>query len=118
MSYNLFLDDLRTPRDDSFIVARDVPEAIAVVRQHGVPSVISFDHDLGEDENGRIKQSAPKFLWFLIDQHLDGHLNLNEVQRVVVHSHNPTGARNIADLWNGFAASELDSGVTAEVNPF
>jgi hypothetical protein len=121
MTYNLFIDDERCPRQRSgqkWTIVRTVDEAIAAVNRLGVPSTISFDHDLGSAEDGTPLPSAMSFLWWLIDQHIDGSLDLSEIEKVVVHSHNPVGARNIASLWNGFCSAELGTNIQAEVIPF
>jgi hypothetical protein len=73
MSYNLFLDDIRDPRDayiyprrdenkiildskrllcmsnipeSDWVVVRSYNEFIDIVRERGLPDVVSFDHDL------------------------------------------------------------------------
>lgn len=37
-------------------IARDCHEAIMMVKEKGVPYAISFDHDLGAEENGESKR--------------------------------------------------------------
>lgn len=120
MTWTLFLDDERTPTWDlgqEVLIARDCDEAERLVQELGCPEVISFDHDLGSDADGKVKPTAMKFLWWLIDEDLDGHIDLNAVKRIIVHSRNETGARNIAELWNDFAKHELDSDLRAEIRP-
>jgi len=107
MSYTLFLDDLRDPPwwlGHEPVIARDVAEFKLAIFMYGVPSIISFDHDLGKFESGEIKPTAMVGLQWLIDEHLDGRRNLNEVQQVFVHSSNPAGVLNIMGLWDSFAA--------------
>jgi hypothetical protein len=111
--YTLFLDDLRSPTSDlkDVKIARNVSQAIKLVEGHGLPNVISFDHDLGSGEF-----TSPRFMWWLIDQHLDEKFDLNKVKQVLIHSANPVGAENLKELWNGFSSSELTSGVKAVIN--
>jgi hypothetical protein len=61
--YNLFLDDIRTPKMASFVnhvseykniyeelkwvVVRSYDEFVAHITKYGLPELISFDHDLG-----------------------------------------------------------------------
>ena len=114
MIWTLFLDDERTPTWDlgpDVLVARTCDQARELVNEFGCPSVISFDHDLGTPETGL------SFLWWLIDEDLDDRLDLATVTRVIVHSMNPTRAKNIAELWNGYASTELNSDVQAELRP-
>ena len=47
----MFLDDIRVPIENYDIVVRSYDEAIELVKQNGIPTFISFDHDLGFDEN-------------------------------------------------------------------
>lgn len=114
MTWTLFLDDERAPTCDlgtEVLVARDCDEARKLVIEMGVPSVISFDHDLGKFESGLT------FAWWLVDESLDDRLDLTKVERVIVHSMNPTGARNIAGLWDGYAV-DIGSEVRAEIQPY
>lgn len=117
--WKLFLDDERELTYDlrTAIVAIDSDEAIRIVLERGtVPELISFDHDLGKDENGVVKPTAMKFLWWLIDMDLDGHFDLNDIKRIIIHSRNEQGAANLAGLWNGYAA-DIKSDVRAELRP-
>jgi hypothetical protein len=81
------------------------------VEDHGLPNVISFDHDLGENE-----PNAMKFMLWLIDQHLDEKLDLNNVEKVFIHSANPVGVRNLQGLWDCVSAGELTSGVKSVIS--
>lgn len=112
-NYTLFLDDLRDPvgLPGDIIVARTVAEAQAIVRAEGLPRVISFDHDLGENE------IAMEFMWWLIDGDIDDLWDLNEVDQVVIHSANPVGSLNLIGLWDGYSKSELISKVMALHQP-
>jgi hypothetical protein len=49
MNWKLYLDDIRTPKDPTFVISRTVDDAQKLVLSCGVPSFISFDHDLGMD---------------------------------------------------------------------
>lgn len=52
MSYKLFIDDERFPVHayDDWIIARSFKEVKALVEKIGMPSHVSFDHDLGKDQ--------------------------------------------------------------------
>jgi len=100
--WHLFLDDERSPYDALFAdgntqTARSSEEAKEMVEKWGLPETMSLDHDLGGDDTGH------KFLWWLINGHIDELWDLNSVELVQVHSRNPVGAENIMKLWNGFA---------------
>ncbi len=114
MTWTLFLDDERKPTRDlgtEVLIARDCDEARKLVLEMGVPSVISFDHDLGKPESGLT------FLWWLVDESVEDRLDLMKVERIIVHSMNPVGALNIAGLWDGYAR-DIGSNVVAEIAPY
>lgn len=93
--WKLFLDDLRTPNDDSYLLATDVEEAKQLIAHYGMPHYISFDHDLGEDANGSPLESGYDFAKWLVSMELDGLLKFPEDFAFSVHSMNPVGAKNI-----------------------
>lgn len=117
--YTLFIDDERNPTPGLNDVrwAKDCEDVSLILNEYGCPAVISFDHDLGQFADGTIKPNAMSALHDLIGRHLDGDLDLNDVRRVIVHTQNPSGMRNLRGLWDGFSSAELDSGVRAEVLP-
>lgn len=97
MTYKLFLDDLRAPPDQTWVVVRSVPAAIQYVNTYGLPIEMSLDHDLGGG------QDAPAFVYYLVTEWLD-HDRFNGLTRVQmnVHSANPVGARNLREYWASF----------------
>lgn len=102
----LFLDDVRSAPDFTWDVVRSYAEFVAFIKLHGVPDVISFDHDLGDehyaivDWEGKLIEGTEipydKFqektgydcAKWLVENNL-----LPEEYRV--HSMNPVGAMNI-----------------------
>ncbi|WP_306419781.1 cyclic-phosphate processing receiver domain-containing protein [Salinimicrobium profundisediminis] len=57
----LFLDDLRSPdmiyaepAAAAFFVVRSYTEFVKYIQENGLPSFISFDNDLGLNENGEV----------------------------------------------------------------
>lgn len=60
MSYNLFLDDVRIPKEAfgymhlpiyisvDWIVVRNYNDFVKQIKENGIPHTISFDHDLAE----------------------------------------------------------------------
>ena len=97
MTYKLFLDDERFPPDDGnvWLIARSSSEAIDTVIKQGTPDFISFDHDLGNDD------TAMRFIWFLIESHIEGSLE-SFPTNYYVHSQNPVGVQNIKSLMNSY----------------
>lgn len=94
--WNLFLDDERLPTyvdpkgSSIWYIARTSEHAKQMVQSYGMPYYISFDHDLGGDDNAMI------FLRWLSNDYF------NEKQHKLpfygVHSANPVGAKNIESL--------------------
>ena len=110
MSYNLFLDDLRElnwvyPDADpkGWIVCRTYDDAVSIVYQHGWPSFISFDHDLGEDST----ESGFSFAKKLVEFDLD-FKNMPADFSYAVHSANPLGAANIRGLLENYLNSKKE----------
>lgn len=103
MTYRLFIDDVRDPPNDGgeWIIARSTHDAKVVIHKHGIPSFISFDHDLGGND------TSMEFIKWLIDAYICAPL-LNDCVRkykfpeYTVHSQNPVGAENIRGLMDAF----------------
>jgi hypothetical protein len=60
MSYNLFLDDERIPRNVTWVqlpsnmtinhkIARNYKEFVDLIYNYGLPATVSFDHDLADE---------------------------------------------------------------------
>ena len=122
--YNLFLDDKRNPIDcfgytenaiylmNDWLVVRNYDEFVKTVTQLGIPTVISFDHDLAdfhymhqdhldEDYYDLCEEMtgyhcARWLIYYCIDNNLD-------IPRVVfIHTMNPTGRQNIKSLFTTY----------------
>ncbi len=112
MTYKLWLDDIRNPPDDSFVVARSYAEAGALIIRDGFPNFVSFDHDLGEGLTG---YDFAKLL-VEIDQDRSAYKPDNEIWEgfdlrkmlmpedfaFTVHSANPVGRDNIEYILNNY----------------
>ena len=110
MQYNLFIDDERVPmdvkwgswedqalyRDSEWIIARDWFEVLELVVSLGFPSLISFDHDLGDKQ-----KTGYEIAQKLCDMIMDG-VELPVGFQYRVHSKNPVGAENIRSFMNNF----------------
>lgn len=102
MGYALFLDDERLPpwRDGrNWRVARDWEDVMMLIRVHGIPSYISFDHDLGLD-----KHTGHDIVKFLIELDMgeDDLLSIPDNFEYYIHSQNPVGRDNIAGLIDNY----------------
>ena len=96
MTYKLFLDDERFPVDDSWVIVRSYDEAVSYVKEHGMPSFISWDHDLGDKS-----LTGHDFAKWLVDYDLDNDLITKDFS-FYVHSANPVGAANIKNLLDSY----------------
>jgi hypothetical protein len=124
----LWLDDIRNPHTENWlrdyapqfcggegkvVWVKNYDEFVNHIRFNGLPDMISFDHDLGEDvakervSNGmskrqaRMKKKETKSGYdctkWLVDYCLDKGLT---IPYFGVHSANPVGAENIRGLLN------------------
>ena len=82
----LYLDDIRSPPDSSWIVVRSHDEFVAWIQTHGTPDEISFDHDLGDG----VPTGMDCAKWIVESE--------RPLLRFTVHSANPPGRANILGL--------------------
>lgn len=84
MKVKIFIDDVRHAPDETWVVAKTPDEAIDKINDNkGNIEAISFDHDLGEDENGKSLTTREIILWMIKE-------NIKSEQ-YFVHSSNPVG---------------------------
>jgi hypothetical protein len=102
LKVKLYLDDIRTPKDSSFIVVRSYDEAISYVEENGMPDYISFDHDLGVDDEGVLLKSGFDFAKWLSEADMDNLIDIPQSFEFNVHSANPEGVKNIEGLLNHY----------------
>lgn len=111
----IYLDDVRTPVDPSWIVVRNYEQFVDTVTYHGLENIelISLDHDLGDtamqewhrnvynnytlDYNNITEKTGMDCVKWLIEQWLDG----KPYVQVNIHSANAVGSSNMLGLlWN------------------
>ena len=95
--WKLFLDDERYPDPSGWIIARNYHDAVWYVQNYGIPSHISFDHDLGSPQNMTGMDFAKWFCNYVMDHDIP-----NPGFTYHVHSMNPVGAKNIDCYMNQF----------------
>lgn len=102
MDYTLFLDDERMPPDamkGPVVIVRNVEDAKNMVVLLGLPTFISFDHDLGENQ-----PTGHDFAKWLVDYDLSNNGGVFDIRlykngfQYYVHSQNPVGKANIEGL--------------------
>jgi hypothetical protein len=109
----LFLDDTRKPPDFTWDIVKSYKEFIAYITLNGVPDIISFDHDLGQEhydyygneialcieENGDLAKCKIPYETFTEKTGYDcaKWLVANDLlpKQYAIHSMNPVGAINI-----------------------
>jgi hypothetical protein len=98
----LFLDDTRNAPDFTWDVVRSYEQFVAHVQLHGVPDVISFDHDLGFEHYPFNEESPGKEIPYDTYKEKTGYHcakwlieNHKLPAQYIVHSLNPVGAANI-----------------------
>jgi hypothetical protein len=110
MTYRLFIDDERNPidvtwgswqdqalyRDDEWFIARNWYEVLEIVITYGFPKLISFDHDLGDNQ-----KTGYEIAQKLCEMVMDG-AELPQGFQYRVHSKNPVGAENIRSYMDNF----------------
>ena len=118
---SLYLDDVRTPTDDSWQVVRNYNQFISHVRLNGLENyeVISLDHDLGEEAMNEFYNNAlPNFKLnydnilnektgydcakWLVAESMTTKIPLPQIY---VHSANPIGSANIMGYVNNYLMS-------------
>jgi hypothetical protein len=105
MSYQLFLDDIRTVAmvyparaESDFVIVRDHSAFKETIIKLGLPAFISFDNDLGLDENNELAPDGYACAKWLV---YESGLDLREL-RFYVHSANPVAKVQIESLLNNY----------------
>jgi hypothetical protein len=113
----IYLDDIRTPVEEGWIVCRDYDEFISKVEEIGLQNIeiISLDHDLGETaireyfknvtnnyildyENIHEKTGYDCAKW-LVEESMNKNIDL---PLILTHSANPIGSANIMGYINNY----------------
>ena len=105
----VFLDDIRMPPDKSWVVVRSYDEFVNLVKSTPhIITEISFDHDLGVEEDGKTPtKSGMDAAKFLVDYIIDEKPIIGKLlEKIIVHSANPAGKANIL----GYFSSAKKSG--------
>ena len=116
MKYKIYLDDVRTPIDQTWVVVRSYEEFVSKVNEIGLENIefISLDHDLGDSamnewlyrttknyqinyDNITEKTGYDCAKW-LVEQWLDG----KPLVDVYTHSANAIGSANIMGYINNY----------------
>ncbi|MHC0440540.1 cyclic-phosphate processing receiver domain-containing protein [Flavobacterium sp. 3-210] len=105
MTYKLFLDDIRDVNmvyknltNSDFVIVRNFEDFKTVILEKGLPDLISFDNDLGLDENDTVAEDGYACAkWLVYESGFDlQNLNFN------VHSANPVASLQIQSLLDNY----------------
>ena len=113
----LYLDDVRTPTNNEWIVARNYDEFVSIIRLRGLENfeVISLDHDLGDsamieyytnvknnytlEYNNILEKTGYDAAKFLVAESMNKNIPLPQIY---VHSANPIGSSNMMGYINNY----------------
>lgn len=113
----IYLDDVRTPEDESWVVARNYEQFVSNIMYYGLENIetISLDHDLGDgamfeyynnvknnyvlDYNNIDEKTGYDCCKFLVNYSMDNNIPL---PTVYVHSANPIGSANMMGYINNY----------------
>jgi hypothetical protein len=113
----LYLDDIRTPVSNDWIIVRNYDEFVDAIKFHGLDNfeVISLDHDLGEgamveyytnvknnyilDYNNIEEKTGMDCCKFLVAESMNLKIPLPQIY---IHSANPIGSGNMMGYINNY----------------
>jgi hypothetical protein len=114
----LYLDDVRTPIGEDWLVARNYEQFVAIVRLNGLENfdVISLDHDLGDQamieyytnvktnyelnyDNITNEKTGYDCCKFLVAESMTKNIPLPQIY---IHSANPIGSGNMMGYINNY----------------
>jgi hypothetical protein len=116
MGQFIYLDDVRIPTDDGWIVVRSYDEFVSKIIEIGLENIelISLDHDLGDsamrewhtnvyhnytlDYNNITEKTGMDCTKWLVEQWMNG----KPMCRVMVHSANAIGSANMMGYINNY----------------
>jgi hypothetical protein len=112
----IYLDDIRTPNDEGWIVVRNYDEFVTKITEIGLENIaiISLDHDLGDsamkewhtnvatnftlDYNNITEKTGMDCTKWLVEQWMNGA----PICKVMVHSANAIGSANMMGYINNY----------------
>jgi hypothetical protein len=128
----IYLDDVRTPIGDDWIIVRNHEQFVSCVRLYGLENieVISLDHDLGDtamieyynnvkdnytiDYNNILEKTGYDCCKFLVSLSMEKNIPLPQI---FVHSANPVGAHNMMGYINNYLKN-CRQPMTCKYQPF
>ena len=140
----IYLDDVRTPKENIWVVVRNYDEFVEVVTNIGLENidVISLDHDLGDtamteyftnvgpnyklDYSNIVEKTGMDCAKWLVNHYFDNYITQESMSekklsgivfpQVYTHSANPIGSANIMGYINNFWMNENQPQSCVRVN--
>ena len=140
----IYLDDVRTPKEDIWVVVRNYNEFVEAVTNIGLENidVISLDHDLGDtatteyftnvspnyklDYSNIVEKTGMDCAKWLVNHYFDNYITQESrsekklsgivFPQVYTHSANPIGSANIMGYINNFWMNESQPQSCVRVN--
>jgi hypothetical protein len=127
----IYLDDVRTPLQDDWIVVRNYDDFVGKIKLHGLENIesISLDHDLGDSamfeyynnvkDNYELNYSnitektGYDCCKFLVGHSMEKNIPLPQIY---VHSANPIGSANMVGYINNYFKNCKSPQVCVQVN--
>ena len=97
----IFIDDVRCAPSDEWIIIRDSKSAINYFSSNTCPDIISFDHDLGEEDTG-----YDLLKWLIFYDMNKPYIKKDII--IICHSANPVGKINIEKYWESYKKLKED----------
>ncbi len=95
----LYLDDIRNPPDDTWLLVRNYDECIAALQKQDW-NIISLDHDLADFHYGQVggygEGTIEKTGYSVAEWMVENNVYAKE--DIIIHSWNPDGARRMGYL--------------------
>lgn len=98
--YKLFLDDVRDA-PEGWILCRTVGQAKQQIRDWGLPSTLSFDHDLGYNPVSGNNETSMELMHWIIGKDQKNVFDVSNM-KIKIHSANPVGRKNLMGLWDSY----------------
>jgi len=105
----LFIDDERFPefinqKSEDFIIIRNYNDTIKFLKSlETIPEFISFDHDLGLDNNWKIWKTGMDIVKWIVEHDIKNNWKyITNNFQFSVHSQNPVWWKNISDYLNSY----------------
>lgn len=89
---NIYLDDIRTC-PEGFVIARTYERAVELLKNNKV-NILSLDHDLGEDSNGKLLKTGYDLVKYICENDCD-------INEIYLHTDNPVGKVNMSETLKG-----------------